>query len=288
MKIIKNCDMGKYTSFKTGGKAHAMIIPKDMDELRRALSALSKSKMRYMVMGNGTNILVRDSGYYGCIIKMAEAFSQIVADGDMLTAGAGAATSAVSAAAMEAGLSGFEFASGIPGSMGGAVCMNAGAYGGEMKSVVGSVNVLSKDGANEYIMGADDLKYAYRHSALMETGDIVTGVTLKLKKGDKEEIKEKMREYTELRNEKQPVSMPSAGSFFKRPEGHFAGKLIQDCGLMGLSVGGAMVSDVHAGFIVNSGNATATDIVDLMELVRRLVYDKFEVSLEPEVRIIGD
>jgi len=265
-----------------------MIIPKDTGELRRALSALSKSELPYMVMGGGTNILVRDEGYGGCIIRIGDAFSRISVSGDIITAGAGAATADVAKAALESGLTGMEFASGIPGSLGGAVFMNAGAYGGEIKNIVDSVSVISKDGQNEYTLDKDELKFSYRHSSLMETGDVAFSVALKLTKGSREKIDNKMRELTGLRCEKQPVSMPSAGSFFKRPEGRFAGKLIQDCGLMGLSVGGAMVSDVHAGFIVNKGNATAADIIDLMELVKNIVFDRYEVALEPEVRIIGD
>lgn len=280
--------MRLYTSFKAGGKTHALIIVEDMRELRKALSALSKSGLQYMVMGNGTNILVKDSGYSGCIIKTGAEFSRIDINGEMLTAGAGAPLAAVSTAAMEAGLSGLEFASGIPGSLGGAVFMNAGAYGMEMKDVVDSVNIIPKDGSQEKKLDAADLKFAYRQSALMETGEIVTHADLKLNRGDRGEIKKKMLEFTELRNKKQPVSVPSAGSVFKRPDGYYAGKLIQDCRLMGLSIGGAMVSDIHAGFIVNNGGATATDVIDLIDLVKRTVYDRFGVKLEPEIRIIGD
>jgi len=280
--------MSQYTSFKAGGKADALIIPGDLNELREALVKLSKSGAGYMVMGNGSNILVSDSGYSGTIVKIGEPFSHITIDGEELTAGGGTLMSSVAKAAMEAGLAGFEFASGIPGSIGGAVFMNAGAYENEMKNIIKYVNMISKDGSREFTMSADEMKFAYRYSILHDTGDIVTSVTLKLDKGSTGEIKEKTRELMELRNKKQPVSLPSAGSFFKRPPGNFAGKLIQDAGLKGLSVGGAKVSELHAGFIVNDKNATATDIIDLMHLVQHTVYDKFGVNLEPEVRIIGD
>jgi len=280
--------MSKYTSFKAGGKADTLVIPKSLDELKEVLIWLSKEKSAYMVMGNGSNLLVSDSGFEGTIVKIDDEFSEITAEEYELTAGAGALMSKVAKAALAEELAGFEFASGIPGSIGGAVFMNGGAYGHEMKDIVKHVKVLSKDGSKEFNMSADELKFSYRHSILHETGDIITRVTLKLTKGSTDEIKEKMRELTELRNEKQPVSLPSAGSFFKRPSGYFAGKLIQDAGLKGLSVGGAKISELHAGFIVNDKNATATDIIDLMHLVQNTVYDKFGVRLEPEVRIIGD
>ncbi|MCL1983524.1 MAG: UDP-N-acetylmuramate dehydrogenase [Clostridiales bacterium] len=286
--MVLDCDMGAHTSLKAGGKAALLIVPRSMDELRRTLAVLSRSGCGYTAIGSGTNILVCDSGYPGAIVKIGEAFSQIEVSGKALSAGAGAPVAAVARAAMEAGLAGLEFASGIPGSIGGAVFMNAGAYGSEMKGVVRSVSLISKDGQREYALGAADLGFSYRHSSMQDTGDIITGAALELEYGDAEEIKGKMREFAELRNAKQPVGMPSAGSFFKRPYGHFAGKLIEDCGLKGLTVGGAAVSPLHAGFIVNNGEATASDIIDLMHLVQHTVYDRFAVKLEPEVRIIGD
>jgi UDP-N-acetylmuramate dehydrogenase len=241
-----------------------------------------------MVMGNGSNILVTDRGYAGTVIRIGEAFSGIETEGECITAGAGALLSAVAAAAAEAGLAGLEFASGIPGSAGGAVFMNAGAYESEMKDIVSSVSLISQDGRREYELPGAEMKFAYRSSLLQESGDVVTRVKMRLKRGDPGEIKEKMRQFARARSEKQPLSLPSAGSFFKRPHGYFAGKLIEDAGLMGLTVGGAMVSTLHAGFIVNNGNATATDIIDLMRLVQHTVYDKFGVKLEPEVRIVGE
>lgn len=288
MEIIRNCGMGGYTSFKTGGCCEALLIPGSHRELAGALSKLSKAKSQYLVMGNGSNILVSDSGYPGVMIRIGEAFSRVEADGEELAAGAGALLSSVAAAAAEAGLSGLEFASGIPGSVGGAVFMNAGAYGSEMKDVVSRVNVISKDGEREFPLSPDEMKFAYRSSVLQDTGDIVTGAVFRLSKAYRGEIIERTRHLALSRSEKQPLSLPSAGSFFKRPPGHFAGKLIEGAGLMGLSVGGAMISTLHAGFIVNYDGATASDIIDLMRLVQLTVFDKFGVRLEPEVRILGE
>ena len=287
--IIKNCDMGACSSFKAGGMVDIMIIPEDMEGLRYTLKTLAGSGLDYMVIGNGTNILVSDHGYKGAIVKLSGALSEIKVNGVELKAGAGAALPAVAKAAMEAGLTGLEFASGIPGSLGGAVFMNAGAYGGEMKDIIRRVELISKDGCKEYELSPSDMKFSYRYSVAQDNDNIIiTGATIRLKKGNIKEIRERIAEFTRQRNMKQPVSLPSAGSFFKRPEGYFAGKLIEDAGLMGLTVGGAMVSSLHAGFLVNNGGATATDITDLMRLVQYTVDDKFGVWLKPEVRIIGE
>ena len=205
-----------------------------------------------------------------------------------MTCGCEALVSVAAKAALAANLTGFEFASGIPGSLGGAVFMNAGAYGGEMKDIIESAVVVARDGSSVRTMTCEELELSYRHSAIEETGDVAVSVTVKLAKGSHDKIAAKMAELTKMRNEKQPVQYPSAGSFFKRPEGYFAGKLIQDAGLKGLSVGDAQVSELHSGFIINRGNATAADIIELMHLVQNTVYDKFGVKLEPEVRIIGD
>lgn len=284
--LIVQCDMSRFTSFRAGGKAECMVQPQNKEQLKAVLQILSESGKAYMVMGNGSNILVKDSGYKGVIVKMGDAFSQIKIEGNELTAGCGALMSKVASTALEESLTGFEFASGIPGSLGGAVFMNAGAYGGEMKHIVKDVAVISKDGSREYTMTCDELDMSYRHSVLHETGDIVVSVTLKLEKGDQEAIRSEMKELAAKRNAKQPVHLPSAGSFFKRPEGYFAGKLIQDAGLKGLSVGAAQVSPLHSGFIVNNGGATATEILQLMEIVQASVMEQFGVKLEPEVRII--
>lgn len=284
--LIAQCDMGNFTSFRAGGKAECMVQPQNREQLKAVLQILAGSDVPYMVMGNGSNILVKDSGYKGVIVKMGDAFSQITIEGDEMTAGSGTLMSKVANAALEESLTGFEFASGIPGSLGGAVFMNAGAYGGEMKQIIKDVDVISKDGKREYKMTRDELNLSYRHSVLHETGDIVVSVTLQLEKGDQEAIRSEMKELAAKRNSKQPVNLPSAGSFFKRPEGYFAGKLIQDAGLKGLSVGAAQVSPLHSGFIVNNGGATATEILQLMEIVQATVMEQFGVKLEPEVRII--
>lgn len=286
--VLENCGMSRFTSFRAGGRADLLVMPQDLESLKFVLRELSREDMPHMVMGNGSNILVKDGGYRGAVVKLGEAFGDIDIQGEVLTAGCGTLMSAVAKAALDAELSGFEFASGIPGSLGGAVFMNAGAYGGEMADIIKEAHILAKDGSREYVLSCEELGLGYRHSVLHETGDIVTSVTLRLRKGDAEAIRTEMKELTAKRNEKQPVSLPSAGSFFKRPEGYFAGKLIQDAGLKGLSVGGAQVSPLHSGFIVNTGGATATDILQLMEVVQAAVLDQFGVKLEPEVRIVGE
>ncbi|MEE0741073.1 MAG: UDP-N-acetylmuramate dehydrogenase [Emergencia sp.] len=287
MKRFTYVEMKDYTSFKTGGRATEMIMPASAWELQGIIMELTEQNMPYHVIGNGTNTLVTDPGYHGTIIKMDEAMSEIKVKGDRLICQAGALMRDVAQVALENELTGFEFASGIPGSIGGAVFMNAGAYDGEMKDIVDTVSLVSPDGEYMRSMYGDKLDFGYRYSKVQETKEIITAVTLKLKKGDRKEIEEKMKELAEQRAEKQPTE-PSAGSFFKRPEGHFAGKLIDEAGLRGVSVGGAQVSEKHCGFIVNKGGATTSDIIELMHLVQNTVEDKFGVKLEPEVRIIGE
>ena len=288
MKIMKNVDMSRYTTFRAGGKADEMVIPETAEELMEALNEIEETKVPYIMLGNGSNTLVRDGGFHGTVIKLGERFNKIQIDGSAVLCGSGALMSSVAKAALAADLAGFEFASGIPGSIGGAVFMNAGAYGGEMKDIVVSATVIDGQGGGIKEISAADMDLSYRHSAFQGSGDIITQVNLCLTKGDHADIAERMRELAEKRNTKQPVQYPSAGSFFKRPEGYFAGKLVQDAGLKGLTVGGAQVSELHSGFIINRGGATATDIIQLMHLVQNAVYDKFGVKLEPEVRIIGD
>ena len=285
--IEENVPMAQYTSFRAGGKARMMVIPADAEQLSAVLGVLSGSGVQYMVLGNGTNILVKDSGYDGVIVKIGSGFDYVRQEGCRLVCGSGTRMSVAAKAALEGGLSGFEFASGIPGFTGGAVFMNAGAYGGEMKDILRRAKIVSKDGSHEFYMTADELEMGYRHTKLHDTGDIVTEVEFVLEEGNRTQIKAKMSELMEKRNSKQPVNFPSAGSFFKRPEGYFAGKLIQDAGLKGLSVGGAQVSELHSGFIINRGGATATDILQLMEMIQARVFDEFGVRLETEVRIIG-
>lgn len=284
--VTADAPMSQHTSFKAGGSADIMVEPQGVQQLKDVLQALADTE--HMVLGNGSNILVRDGGYRGVIVKIGEAFNYIRVEGQKLVCGAGTLMSVIAKAAASEALTGFEFASGIPGSIGGAVFMNAGAYDGETKNILESAHVLKSDGSSECDMGPEELQMGYRHSVLHETGDIVTEVTLKLENGEEAEIRSRMAELSARRNEKQPVQYPSAGSFFKRPEGYFAGKLIQDAGCKGLTVGGAEVSTLHSGFIINKGGATATDIIRLKELVQACVKEQFDVMLEPEVRIIGE
>lgn len=287
-RITENADMRKYTSFRAGGCADFLVEPEDKNQLIHALNVLRQEKAEFMVLGNGSNVLVRDGGYRGIILKIGSGLSRIDVEDNVLECGSGALLSVISRVALNEGLSGFEFASGIPGSAGGAVFMNAGAYGGEMKHVLESVRVFEFKTGIVREMSVDELDLSYRHSILEETGDVVLSLRIRLQEGDKEEISEKMKELARQRNLKQPVQYPSAGSFFKRPEGYFAGKLVQDAGLKGVSVGGAQVSELHSGFVINTGEATADDIIRLMRLVQNTVYDRFGVMLEPEVRIIGE
>ncbi|MBQ3521009.1 MAG: UDP-N-acetylmuramate dehydrogenase [Firmicutes bacterium] len=286
--IIENVPMAQYTSFKAGGSADMLVMPQSIDQLKDVLQVLSGHDYPYMILGNGSNILVKDSGYRGIMVKLGSAFDDVKVEGSRVICGAGALLSVAAKTAAAAGLTGLEFASGIPGSIGGAIFMNAGAYDGEMKFVLEKARVISKDGSADRYMTPDELDMGYRHTVLHETGDIVAEAVFKLEEGDIDEIKAKIADLTQRRNSKQPVSFPSAGSFFKRPTGYFAGKLVQDAGLKGLTVGGAQVSELHSGFVINIGGATATDILQLMEIVQQTVMDKFGVMLEPEVRIIGE
>lgn len=288
MKIIKDVEMRDYTSFKAGGKANKMVICEREDEVIETLREIKEKNEKYIMLGNGSNTLVKDSGFSGTVIKLGDSFSKIIRTGNNLVCGGNTLMSVVAKYALREGLTGFEFASGIPGSIGGAFFMNAGAYGGEIKDIAKSAKIISRDTLELKEVGLSDMGLSYRHSAFQENGDIILSVELSLEEGNKSEIESTMKDLAKKRNSKQPVQFPSAGSFFKRPEGHFAGKLIQDSGMKGVSVGGAQVSELHSGFIVNKGNATATDIIQLMELVQKKVYEKFGVSLEPEVRIIGD
>ncbi len=286
--ITENPSMAGYTSFQAGGKADLLVTPNSVKELLEILKLLHQEGCPFIILGKGTNLLFLDGGYPGVVVHLGEPFSAITVAENTMTVGAGAALSVVARTAMEHELTGLEFASGIPGSLGGGVFMNAGAYGGEMKDVVVQGEVVSQDGKHTRILTPVEMAYEYRHSSLMESGEIVLSATLQLKPGDREKISAKMKDFNNRRNQKQPMALPSAGSFFKRPQGHFAGKLIQDAGLAGLSYGGAQVSPQHCGFIVNNGGATAADILTLMHMVQGTVLDKFGVFLEPEVRIIGE
>ena len=287
-KWQEDADLSAITGFRTGGKADILVEPQDIFDLSKVLSILDYEEIPYYILGNGTNVLVRDGGFRGVVVRIGEALGGCEADGDEITCGSGMLLSAMSREAMERGLTGLEFASGIPGSVGGAVFMNAGAYDGEMKNVLKSAVLMKPDGSDVYEVAAEELDLGYRHSRLMETSEIVLSATVKLTPGDKETIKAAMQELTRRRNSKQPVNYPSCGSFFKRPPGYFAGKLVQDAGLKGLRVGGAEVSQLHSGFIINADHATTADVLQLMHLVQARVKEQFGVSLEPEVRIIGE
>ena len=288
MERLQHVDMREYTSFKAGGSAAEMVIVDTVEELQEVLREIHRDGRQWLMLGNGSNTLVSDNGFDGLVVKLGPAFGQVVVEEDCLVCGTAALMSVVAKIALAQDLSGFEPLSGIPGSLGGAVFMNAGAYGGEMKDIVETVTLVSKDGETIRTVKGEEMDFGYRHSILEETGEVAVSVRLKLTKGDHDEIATKMQELMKRRNEKQPVQYPSAGSFFKRPTGYFAGKLVQDAGLKGLTVGGAQVSELHSGFVINKGGATATDIIDLMHLVQNTVYDKFGVKLEPEVRIIGE
>ena len=286
--VICDAPMKEYTSFKAGGNAEALVTVETADQLQQVLADVHGAGVPSMLLGNGSNTLFKDSGYGGVVIKLGESFAACEhLGGGLVTAGASVLMSVLAKYLLRQSLSGFEFASGIPGSLGGAVFMNAGAYGGEIKDILVSATAVSRDGSEIREFTAEELQLSYRHSLLEENGYIVISAKLQLQPGVQEEIQAKMRELMEKRNSKQPVQYPSAGSTFKRPEGYFAGKLIEDAGLKGVSVGGAQVSVLHSGFVINTGGATATDILDLMSLVQNTVYDKFGVKLEPEVRIIG-
>ena len=294
MNIIDNAPMSKYTSFRCGGHAKRLVICDSVSELEQVMNEIAESKEEYLFLGNGSNTLFLDGIYDGTVVTLGKGFDDvdIIDDGDevRLKCMAAGLLSKIAKKALEESLSGFEFASGIPGSIGGAVFMNAGAYGGEMIDVLESVELLSPNADGKWelkTVPADNLGLSYRHSRLQETKEIVVSATLRLPRGNKAEIEDRLAELTKKRTSKQPLEFPSAGSFFKRPEGYFAAKLIEDAGLKGLSVGGAQVSSKHCGFVINTGNATTDDIVDLMHLVQNTVFDKFGVKLEPEVRIIG-
>ena len=277
-----------YTTFKVGGPADVLVEPASVEELRAVMDTVRDEGAQYVVLGNGSNVLVKDSGFRGVVIIIGEGMNGIEVDADRCTvkSGAGAMLGEVARAAARESLAGLEFASGIPGSMGGGVFMNAGAYGGELSHVITGVDALMPDGSIRHFK-ADELDFGYRHSVFYDNGGIIISAEMKLEHGDKNEINEKMKDLNRRRVEKQPLNFPSAGSMFKRPEGYFAGKLIQDAGCQGLSVGGALVSQKHAGFIVNKGGASAQDILELIKLVQMRVMDEFGVTLETEVRIIG-
>lgn len=283
--IRQNESMAKHCTFRCGGEAEIYIVPGTVEELVQVIAVCKESDYPYMVIGNGSNILVRDEGYKGAIIEINNRISSIDVIGEDIVADAGAKLSAVAIAAYENDLAGFEFAHGIPGNVGGAVVMNAGAYGGEMKDVIKWVKVLNNNNEVEKIE-AEDLELGYRTSVIAKKGMVVLQMCIGLQIGSAGEIGEMMQILMEKRRFKQPLEYPSAGSTFKRPEGYFAGKLIEDAGLRGYRVGGAMVSEKHCGFVINYDNAAATDILKLIRDVQDKVKEHSGVTLEPEVKII--
>lgn len=286
-RLLIDEPMSRHTTFRVGGTADIFMLPGTAEELKSALFLARQYDVPMTIIGNGSNLLVRDGGIRGAVLSFGAPFSYVRRGGESLVVGAGTLLSAVSKAAEAASLSGLEFAVGIPGSTGGAVFMNAGAYGGEIKDVVTRVMVITKDGETES-RTPEEIGFGYRQSAFQENGEIIYEAELSLRADDREKIRSKMNALTARRLEKQPLDKPSAGSTFKRPAGHFAGTLIDEAGLKGLTVGGAMVSEKHAGFIINRDNATARDILSLIEEVRRRVYEKSGVTLTPEVRILGE
>ena len=287
-KNIKfNEPMKNHTTFRIGGNADVFVSPKSIDELARVISVCKSENYPCLVVGNGSNMLVSDKGIRGVVIHIGKDLSDCRIDGDTVYAQSGILMSALSAKLLEHSLSGFERLSGIPGTLGGGIFMNAGAYGGELSEFIKSVEYLDTTGEIKSA-DADKLCFGYRTSIFQKEGWIILSATMQFKKGNADDIKKEISEYRNRRNEKQPIELPSAGSVFKRPEGHFAGKLIQDANLMGYTIGGAQVSTKHAGFIVNTGNATAQDVLDLIEHIKKTVLDKFGVELEPEIRLIGE
>ena len=283
--VKENESMASHCTFRCGGNAELFVTPGSIDELTQVVALCRENDVEFLVIGNGSNLLVKDEGYKGVIIEVNSRISFIDVIGEDIVADAGAKLSAVAVTAMENDLGGFEFAHGIPGNIGGAVMMNAGAYGGEMKQVLKWVKVLDNNGEMKTLK-AEELELGYRTSIIVKEKMIVLEACIELHEGNRDEIEMHMKELMAKRKEKQPLEYPSAGSTFKRPEGYFAGKLIQDAGLKGYRVGGAMVSEKHSGFVINYDNATATDIINLMKDVRKKVYEEFQVTLEPEVKIL--
>lgn len=286
-RVLFREPMSRHTTFRIGGPAEIFLMPESFEQIRDILLLCRQEQLPYFVLGNGSNLLVSDSGYRGVIIQMDRNMGDIKLEGTEIRACAGALLSSIAAVARKASLTGFEFAGGIPGTLGGAAVMNAGAYGGEMKDVLREVTVMTKDG-EILTLPAERLEMGYRTSIIRKAGYLVLEAVISLEPGDPREILDRTKELAEKRTEKQPLDYPSAGSTFKRPEGYFAGKLIMDSGLRGYRVGGAQVSEKHCGFVINTGDATAKDVRELMDHVIRTVKEKYGVTLEPEVKFLGE
>ena len=285
-EIEINAKMKEHIYFKVGGPADILLNPTKVEQVIETIKICEENKIPYFVIGNGSNLLVKDGGLRGVVLKLC-GLNEVKVEGNKIKAGSGALLKSVSDEALANSLTGFEFACGIPGSVGGAVFMNAGAYDGEIKNVIVEAEVIDKEG-KLFTLKGDELKFGYRTSNIKDEGYIVVSATFELNKGDSENIEDRIIELTKKREEKQPLEYPSAGSTFKRPEGYFAGKLIQDAGLKGFSIGGAAVSGKHSGFVINKGGATAKDILDVIAHVQEEVKKQFGVELQTEVRIIGE
>lgn len=284
--IYLNEPMNLHTTFRVGGAADCLITLENAEQLCRLQKYLNMIELPFVVLGNGSNVVVSDDGYAGIVLQIGEKMGKICVQGERITAQAGASLTKVAREAQAHGLAGMEFASGIPGTVGGGVVMNAGAYGGEMSRVVTQVTVVNQQGE---LMELDNstMEFGYRSSIIRNQPFVVTEVTFVLQPGNREEIQQKMSELAAKRREKQPLEYPSAGSTFKRPEGFFAGKLIMDAGLRGFRIGGAQVSEKHCGFVINTGNAAAADVMDVVKAVQQQVKEKFCVDLEPEIIFLG-
>ena len=279
--------MKKHTTFRIGGEADYFVMPRTKEEVKQTVAVCREEQAPYSIVGNGSNLLVSDAGYRGVVIQIFKEMSRAEAEGTRIRAQAGASLAKIAGIALEAGLCGFEFAAGIPGTLGGACVMNAGAYGGEMKDVLVNVTVLDEEGRIVTI-DKEHLELGYRTSVIAKKGYVVLEAELELQEGNPEEIRTLMDELKDKRTSKQPLEYPSAGSTFKRPDGYFAGKLIQDAGLRGFRVGDAMVSEKHCGFVINAGEASAAEVDSLMKQVSERVQAQFGVTLEPEVKRLGD
>lgn len=285
-RIKINEPMKNHTSFRIGGPADILVLPERTEEIKKTVELCNAFHVPFFVLGNGTNLLVRDEGIRGVVIKLSSNFNDVNVSGNIITCRAGVALSTVSRVALENSLSGLEFANGIPGTVGGAAVMNAGAYGGEMADVVKTVTTIDINGNIEKLT-KKELNYSYRYCSLQKGDRILLEVEMELKPGNYNEIKSKMEDYLNRRKEKQPLNLPSAGSAFKRPQGNYAGYLIEKAGLKGYRVGGAMISDLHAGFIVNIDNASFQDVYNLIKYVQEQVKQKFSIDLETEIKIVG-
>ena len=286
-RVLVDEPMKKHTTFRVGGNADYFVMPQNAEEVKKIVTLCKDAEVPYYILGNGSNLLVGDRGYRGVIIQIYKAMNDIQIEGDRVKVQAGALLSRVGTATLEAELTGFEFAAGIPGTVGGAVVMNAGAYGGEMKDIIVNATVLTQDG-DIITINKEDLELGYRTSVIAKKGYVVLEAEYQLQPGEREAIRARMDELKCQRVTKQPLEYPSAGSTFKRPEGYFAGKLIQDAGLRGFQVGGAQVSEKHCGFVINKDQATAADIRELMRQVSDKVMQEFGVKLEPEVKTLGE